>query len=142
MAGTSEIVRNFNSRLGIRRKKNEPRTPLECLVPQASASPIEGVLSALLVTLGLLCGILAITPQQALVHVPLIHVAVAFFVPFATLFALTELTLREVSRAMLQGLIMALIIGSATLVASTSLRRMTAVAQQCAVEQVPEHACQ
>jgi hypothetical protein len=59
--------------------------------------------------MGLLGGALAIAPEHILAHIPVVHVALAFFVTLASLFVLTDLTLGVVARAMLQGLFLVIV---------------------------------
>lgn len=104
MSGTRELIKGLYHR-GEHSHIKSHRTPLEHLVSRAPATPIEGIVSALLITIGLSSGAVAIAPEHVFAHVPLVHVALAFFIPLASLFILTDLTLEEVARAMLQGLL-------------------------------------
>jgi hypothetical protein len=114
MSRTVELLRVAHFRSQGRRYKFYVSSRLE----RVPTFAIEGVLSAFLITLGLVSGIVAIAPQQLLERIPVIHVAVAFFVPFAMLFALTDLHLRAVTTAVIRGFVAALILGGCLLAIS------------------------
>lgn len=114
MSRTVEIVRAAHFRSAGRHYRFYSPARLN----RAPSFAIEGVLSALLITLGLLGGVFAIAPQHVLAQIPVLHVAVAFFVPFATLFALTDLHLRSVTKAVVRGFVAALMLGACLLLAS------------------------
>jgi hypothetical protein len=108
MSGTLELVKGLYHR-GEYRFAKFRRAPLEDLVQRPPATPLEGVVSALLITMGLLAGAVAIAPEHILAHIPVVHVALAFFVTLASLFVLTDLTLGVVAQAMLQGLFLVIV---------------------------------
>ncbi|MFN4894552.1 MAG: hypothetical protein ACK5GN_15485 [Pseudomonadota bacterium] len=94
-------VRRVDVRLESRRcnfyRKSQAQRP--------QAARFDGLLSAALVTLGLLGGLVAILPPSLLSRMPLLHISGAFFIPFATLFAFTNLRFITVIKVVLKGVV-------------------------------------
>lgn len=117
MSRTMEITRPVYFRANARRYRFYSASHFN----RARSLALEGVLSALLVTVGLIGGIFAVTPQEFLAQIPVVHVGVAFFVPFATLFALTDLHLSAVTQVVVRGFLAALMLGGIFLVLSLAV---------------------
>jgi hypothetical protein len=93
-----------------------PKVYLAPTVRREQPTSLDAVLCALLVTVGLFGGAVALLPQAVLAQLPLVHIALAFFVPFSTLFALTSLNLKTVIRSVVHGFLAALVVGALGLI--------------------------
>lgn len=72
----------------------------------------KAILGSLLVTLGLTAGAYALVPTGILSLLPVPHIALSFFVTFATLLHLTRFSLGELISAMAKGFSFVIIIGA------------------------------
>ena len=115
MAGTVELAR----RVVLRVTARYPKVSRLRGVHGKYCSPLHGVLSGLLVTAGLFGGALAVMPPRIVEQLPMVHLAIAFFIPYSALFAFTQVNLQKICRVMGKGLLASLVIGCAVSVASS-----------------------
>lgn len=108
MSYAVERVRTNAPKTALARQQEQPISSRH----RSYCSPMEGVVSALLVTVGLVSGVIALVPKDVISQLPLVHLAIAFFIPYASLFAFTELNLRIVRSVMCKGVLTALLLGT------------------------------
>jgi len=112
MSGSLNVSRNQTFRVSGAR----PKVYLVPTVRREQSTALDVVLCALVVTVGLFGGAVAALPQPIAAHLPMVHIALAFFVPFSTLFALTNLSPKIVIKSLVHGFLLAVVLGTVGLI--------------------------
>lgn len=112
MSGSLNLARNQAFRAPVVR----PKVYVDPTLRREQPTAVDAVLCAVVVTAGLLGGAAALLPQAALSHLPVAHIALAFFVPFSTLFALTSLSPKTVMKWVLKGFVFTLVLSALGLI--------------------------
>lgn len=108
MSGSLNVARNQAFRM----PANRPKVYLAPAVRREQPTALDAVLCALVVTVGLFGGAVATLPQTIVAHLPIVHIALAFFVPFSTLFALTTLSPKTVMQFVVKGFLFTLLLAA------------------------------
>ena len=112
MSGSLNLARNQVFRMPVSRS----RVYLAPAVRREQSTALDAVLCALVVTVGLFGGAVATLPQSIVTHLPIVHIALAVFVPFSTLFALTTVSPKTVMKFVVKGFLFTLLLAAVAFV--------------------------